>query len=326
MSKTFKRASLIAIAFAIGQVSAAVAQTWPSATPLRLIVNFPAGGTGDQMARLISAPLTQALGQHIVIENKAGANGNLGGEFVARSAPNGYTLLMTSGGMVTVNPHLYAKMPFDPAVDLAPVAAIARVPLYLVVRTESPLKDFKAFLADIKAHPGKRNYGSPGIGSTPHLGAEMLRSMTKTDIVHVPYRGAPAALIDLLGGQLDFLFDPGLAIEHIRAGRLRLLAVGSPERLPQFPDAPTLNELGLTGFDVESIFGVFVPAKTPPEIIARLNTEINKALADKTLQERIAAIGNITSPMSPEAFAEKSRETSKRFGAVIKERGIVASN
>ncbi|HEV2572061.1 tripartite tricarboxylate transporter substrate binding protein [Methylocella sp. CPCC 101449] len=325
MSRTFKRGLLIAVAFAVGQMSTALAQTWPT-SPLRLVVSFPAGGAADQLARLIGQPLNDTLGQPLVIENKAGAGGNVGGEFVARAAPDGYTLLMTSGGMVSINPHLYAKMPFDPTTEIVPVAAVARVPLYLVVRTENPAKDFNAFLADLKANPGKRNFGSPGVGSSPHLGAEMMRSMTKTDIVHVPYRGAAPALTDLLGGQLDFLFDPGIAIEHVKAGKLRLLAVGSPQRSPQFPDTPTLHELGLTDFDGDSIFGVYAPAKTPPEIVARLNTEINKSLANTTLQERISAIGNIPSPMTPAAFAEKSRKDSERFGAIIRERGITASN
>ncbi|MDH7795305.1 MULTISPECIES: tripartite tricarboxylate transporter substrate binding protein [unclassified Beijerinckia] len=325
MSRTFKRALLIAAAFAVGQMSAALAQTWPSG-PIRLVVAFPAGGAADQLGRLISQPLNETLGQPLVIENKAGAGGNVGGEFVARSTPDGYTLLLTSGGMVSINPHLYAKMPFDPTADIVPVAALARVPLYLVVRTENPAKDFNAFLADIKANPGKRNFGSPGVGSSPHLGAEMLRSMTRTDIVHVPYRGAAPALTDLLGGQLDFLFDPGIAIEHVKAGKLRLLAVGSPQRLLQFLDTPTLHELGLTDFDGDSVFGVYAPAKTPPEIVARLNTEINKSLANPAMQERITAIGNIPAPMSPAEFAEKSRKDSERYGAIIRERGITASN
>lgn len=325
MSRTFQRAFLFVLAFTVGQLSAAMAQTWPS-SPLRLIVSFPAGGAADLLARLISQPLSDALGQPVVIENKPGAGGNLGGEFVAKSAPDGYTLLVTSGGLVSINPHLYAKMPFDPATDLVPVAALARVPLYLVVRTESQAKDFKAFLADLKANPGKRNFGSPGVGSSPHLGAEMMRSMTKTDIVHVPYRGGAPALTDLLGGQLDFLFDPGIGLEHVKAGKLRLLAVGSPKRLHQFPETPTLDELGLKGFDGDSIFGVYAPAKTPANIVTRLNAEINKALANATIQERITAIGNIASPMSPAEFGEKSRGDSERFGAIIKERGITASN
>jgi tripartite-type tricarboxylate transporter receptor subunit TctC len=319
------RAILIAIAFTAGLISTSLAQTWPTQS-IRLVVNFPAGGAADQLARLIAQPLSEAFGQPVVIENKGGANGNLGGESVARSAPDGYTLLMSSGGMVAINPHLYAKMSFDPTKDIIPVASVARVPFYLVVRADIPVRDFKEFIADLKANPGKRNFGSPGIGSSPHLATEMLKSMSGTDAVHVPYRGAALALNDLLGGQLDFLFDPGIAIEHVRAGKLRALAIGSPQRSPQLPEVPTLDELGLTGFDADALFGIYAPAGTSPDIVARLNKEINRSLATDALKERIATLGNIAEPMSPAKFGEKSHKDSERFGAIIRERGIRAGN
>ena len=319
------RAIVIALAFAAGMISTSLAQTWPT-HPIRLVVNFPPGGAADLLARLIGQSLGETLGQPVVIENKGGANGNLGGEAVARSAPDGYSLLMSSGSMVAINPHLYASMPFDPAKDLIPVASVARVPFYLVVRAENPVQDFKAFIADLKANPGKRNFGSPGIGSSPHLAAELLKKMTGTDAVHVPYRGAAPALNDLLAGQLDFLFDPGIAIEHVKAGKLRAIAIGSPQRSPQLPEVPTLAELGLAGFDADAIFGVYAPAGTPRDIVARLNTEINRALATVALKERIMAVGNIPAAMSPDEFGERAREDSKRFGAIIRERGITADN
>jgi len=319
------RAIVIALAFAAGMISTSLAQTWPT-HPIRLVVNFPPGGAADLLARLIGQSLGETLGQPVVIENKGGANGNLGGEAVARSAPDGYSLLMSSGSMVAINPHLYASMPFDPAKDLIPVASVARVPFYLVVRAENPVQDFKAFIADLRANPGKRNFGSPGIGSSPHLAAELLKKMTGTDAVHVPYRGAAPALNDLLAGQLDFLFDPGIAIEHVKAGKLRAIAIGSPQRSPQLPDVPTLAELGLAGFDADAIFGVYAPAGTPRDIVARLNTEINRALATVALKERIMAVGNIPAAMSPDEFGERAREDSKRFGAIIRERGITADN
>jgi len=319
------RAIVIALAFAAGMISTSLAQTWPT-HPIRLVVNFPPGGAADLLARLIGQSLGETLGQPVVIENKGGANGNLGGEAVARSAPDGYSLLMSSGSMVAINPHLYASMPFDPAKDLIPVASVARVPFYLVVRAENPVQDFKAFIADLRANPGKRNFGSPGIGSSPHLAAELLKKMTGTDAVHVPYRGAAPALNDLLAGQLDFLFDPGIAIEHVKAGKLRAIAIGSPQRSPQLPEVPTLAELGLAGFDADAIFGVYAPAGTPRDIVARLNTEINRALATVALKERIMAVGNIPAAMSPDEFGERAREDSKRFGAIIRERGITADN
>jgi tripartite-type tricarboxylate transporter receptor subunit TctC len=319
------RAIVIALAFAAGMISTSLAQTWPT-HPVRLVVNFPPGGAADLLARLIGQSLGETLGQPVVIENKGGANGNLGGEAVARSVPDGYSLLMSSGSMVAINPHLYASMPFDPAKDLIPVASVARVPFYLVVRAENPAQDFKAFVADLRANPGKRNFGSPGIGSSPHLAAELLKKMTGTDAVHVPYRGAAPALNDLLAGQLDFLFDPGIAIEHVKAGKLRAIAIGSPQRSPQLPEVPTLAELGLAGFDADAIFGVYAPAGTPRDIVARLNTEINRALETVALKERIMAVGNIPAAMSPDEFGERAREDSKRFGAIIQERGITAGN
>jgi len=323
------RVFVIALALVASLVSPSLAQTsparaWPT-RPIRLVVAFPPGGAADLLARLIGQSLSETLGQPVVIENKAGSNGNIGGEAVARSAPDGYTLLMSSGSLVAINPHIYASMPFDPARDIIPVASVARVPFYLVVRAENPAQDFKAFIADLKGNPGKRNFGSPGIGSSPHLAAEMLKKMTATDAVHVPYRGAAPALNDLLGGQLDFLFDPGIAIEHVKAGKLRAIAIGSPQRAPQLPNVPTLEELGLAGFDADAIFGIYAPAGTPGDIVGRLNTEINRALATAALTERIMAIGNIPDAMSPAEFGEKSRKDSDRFGAIIRERGITAN-
>ncbi len=310
------------LALACAFTAGAHAQAWPS-KPVRIVVNFPPGGAADQLARVVAAPLQTALGQPVVVENRAGSGGNLGGDVVAKSPPDGYTLLMSSGGMVSVNPYIYAKMPFDPAKDLTPVAAVARVLVFLVVRSESQVKDFNAFLADLKANPGKRSFGSPGNGSSPHLATEMLKAQTGTFAVHVPYRGAAPALTDLLGGQIDFLFDPGIAIPHIKAGKLRLLAVGSPKRSPLFPDMPTLDELGLKGFDADTVFGFYAPAGTPAAVVSRLNAEINRIIATPAVTERIDAIGGVPAPMSPAEFAAKAAEDSKRFGAIIRERRIV---
>ena len=311
-----------ALAAAVLAAPPAQAQTWPS-KPIKVIVNFPPGGAADQIARAVSQPLQDALGQPVVVENRGGSGGNLGGDAVAKSPADGNTLLMSSGGMVSVNPHIYARMPFDPAKDLVPVAAAARVLVFLVVRSESPLQDFAAFRADLKGNPGKRSFGSPGNGSSPHLAAAMMKSMTATFAVHVPYRGAAPALTDLLGAQLDFLFDPGIAIPHIRAGRLRLLAVGSPSRSPLFPTTPTLDELGLKGFDADTVFGFYAPAGTPAAVVTRLNTEINRILASAAMKERIQALGGVPAPMTPAEFQAKAAQDSQRFGAIIRERKIV---
>ena len=311
------------MAAALATPLAAHAQAWP-AKPIRVVVNFPPGGAADQLARLVGQPLSEALGQPVVVENRGGANGNIGGEVVARAPADGYTLLMSSGGMVSVNPHLYEKMPFDPAKDLVPVAAAARVLVYLVIRPELPPKNIQEFIAYLKARPGKLSYGSPGVGSSPHLAGEMFKSQTGTFATHVPYRGAAPALQDLLAGQIDYYFDPGIALQQVKAGKLRLLAVGSPQRSPLFPHVPTLAEAGLKGFDADTVFGFYAPAGTPAPVIARLNTEINKVLALPMVKERIQQLGGEAAPGTPAAFHDRAMADSTRFGAIIEERGIKA--
>lgn len=301
--------------------SAPAAHAWP-AKPVRLIVNFPPGGAADQLARAIGVPLADVLGQPVVIENRAGANGNIGGEVVAKAPADGYTLLMSSGGMVSVNPHLYPKMAFDPAKDLTPVAAAARVLVFLEVKPALPANNIKEFLAYLKANPGKLSFGSPGNGSSPHLAAEMMKAQANLYAVHVPYRGAAPAMQDLLGGQLDFMFDPGIGLQHVKAGKLKLLAVGSAKRSPLFPDVPTLEEAGLKGFDADTWFGFYAPAGTPAEVVNRLNREINKILGTQAVRDRISAIGGVPAPMSPADFGSRAAIDGTRFGALIRARNI----
>jgi tripartite-type tricarboxylate transporter receptor subunit TctC len=299
-----------------------MAQSWPS-KPIKVVVNFPPGGAADQIARVIGQPLSEALGQPVVIENRAGANGNLGGEAVAKSAADGYTLLMSSGGMVSVNPHIYARMSFDPVKDLTPVAAAARVLVFLVVKPTLPVDNVQQFLAYAKANPGKLTFGSAGNGSSPHLAAEMMKSQAGLFAVHVPYRGAAPALQDLLAGQLDFYFDPGIGLNQVRAGKLKLLAVGSPKRSPLFPQVPTLDEAGLKGFDADTVFGFYAPAGTPADVVSRLNREINRTLGLPAVRDRIQALGGEALAISAAEFAAKASEDSTRFGAIIRERKIV---
>ena len=299
-----------------------MAQSWPS-KPIKVVVNFPPGGAADQIARVIGQPLSEALGQPVVIENRAGANGNLGGEAVAKSAADGYTLLMSSGGMVSVNPHIYARMSFDPVKDLTPVAAAARVLVFLVVKPTLPVDNVQQFLAYAKANPGKLTFGSAGNGSSPHLAAEMMKSQAGLFAVHVPYRGAAPALQDLLAGQLDFYFDPGIGLNQVRAGKLKLLAVGSPKRSPLFPQVPTLDEAGLKGFDADTVFGFYAPAGTPADVVSRLNREINRTLGLPAVRDRIQALGGEALAISSAEFAAKASEDSTRFGAIIRERKIV---
>lgn len=321
---TFMRRALLAASMLAATLpGAAFAQAAYPTKPIRVIVSFPPGGAADQIARAVSQPLQEALGQSVVVENRAGANGNIAGEFVAKQPADGYTLLMSSGGTVSINPHLYPKMTFDPVKDLVPVAAAAKVLVYLEVNPQRvPVQDAKQFLDHLRKNPGKTSFGSPGNGSSPHLAAEMMKSQANVFALHIPYRGAAPAMQDLLGGQIDFMFDPGIGLQHVKAGKLKLLAVGSPRRVPQFPDVPTMEEAGLKGFDADTWFGFYAAAGTPPAVITRLNTEINKILRSQPFQDRMAAIGAIPAAGTPQDFATRAQIDSVRFGALIRARNI----
>ncbi len=300
--------------------SGASAQDWP-AKPIRLVINIAPGSSPDVVGRAVATPLSQALGQPVVPDNRSGAGGIVGADAVAKAPGDGYTLLVTSGSVVAIVPHTYAKLPFDPAKDLVPVAAAARITLFLVTKNDLPFKTFAEFLAYAKTNPGKLSYGSPGTGSTPHIAGEMLKSQAGIFAVHVPYRGAAPALQDLLGGQVDFVFDPGLAFSHVRANRVRLLAVASPKRSLQFPDTPTLDELGLKGFDAGITHAFYAPAGTPAAVVERLNREINRILATPAVIEQIRIVGEPT-PMTPAELRKLNDRDSQRYAAIIRERNI----
>lgn len=318
----------LAITAAIGCAAltsfSAAAQNWPQQQPIRLIVNFPPGGAADVIARQIMPPVAEALGQSIVIENRAGAGGNIGGDAVAKADADGYTLLFSSGGMVAVNPHIYSTMSFNPVKDLRPVAAAARVPVYLVANLALPPKNVAEFIAYTKEQGDKLSYGSAGTGSSLHLAGEMFNQATGVNSVHVPYRGGAPAMVDLLGGQVQYMFDAGVSVPHVQSGKLRLLAIGSLQRSPLFPDTPTLDEAGLKGFDADTYFGLYAPAGVNDDIVDRLNAEVNKVLADPAIQQRIIGMGSEAAPMSSQAFADKVLEDYTRFGKLIQERGIKA--
>jgi len=323
-ANTTRRSTLLATALA-GAIAALLpaathAQAWPS-RPLKIIVNNAPGGGVDVIARVIAQPLQEALGQPVVIENKGGAGGMLGGEVTAAAAPDGYTLLATAGSMVAIGPHLYRKMNFDPA-KLVPLAAAGRATLFLVTRPEAPAKNVDQLVKYLKAHPGKLSFWSAGNGSSLHLAGEMMKRMTGTYAVHVPYRGASPAVQDMLAGQADFMFDSGTSLEQVKAGKLNLLAVGNQQRATLYTDVPTMQEAGLQGFDAGSTYGFFAPPGTPPDIVARLNREINKVLATKAVRDRLLAIGAEASPMSPAEFAALTDADSRRYGAIIRERKI----
>ncbi|MBS0427045.1 MAG: tripartite tricarboxylate transporter substrate binding protein [Proteobacteria bacterium] len=296
---------------------------WP-AQPVRLVVNFPPGSSPDVLARMVATPLQQALGQPVVVENRAGASGMIGAEAVAKAAPDGYTLLMTAGSAITTNPFIYARMPYDAERDLTPVAALARLTLTLVVRADLPARDVREFIAYLKANPGKVSYGSAGNATGLHLAGEMLKSQAGVYAVHVPYRGASLALQDLLGGQIDFYFDPGIAVQHVRSGRLRVLAIGGTRRSTTYPGVPTLEEAGLPGFDAGTTHGIYAPARTPPEVVGRLHREINRILSTPAVRAQIDGLGAEATPMSLEQFATVMKDDGRRYAEVIRRQGIKA--
>ena len=296
---------------------------WPLAKPIRMIVNFPAAGSPDLVARAVAPAVALALGQQIVVDNRGGAGGIIGSDAAAKSAPDGYTFLCSSGSGASIVPFVTPKMPYDQDRDLIPVAAGARLQLFLVVRADAPYKTYAEFIAHAKRNPGRMSYGTPGNGTSPHIAGEMLKADAGIFTVHIPYRGSGAALQDLLGGNLDYLLDPGIAFAHVRAGRLRLLAVTAPKRMEVFPDAPTLDELGLKNFDAGTTHGFWAPTGTPALIVERMNREINRALMLPAAQDAIRGIGAEPTPMSPQAFGALIKADAQRFSKIIKDRNII---
>jgi tripartite-type tricarboxylate transporter receptor subunit TctC len=316
-------AALAAAALALSGV-AAHAQPYP-VKPVRIVVNFPPGGVADLIGRALGAKLQEALGQPFVVENRPGANGSIGAGEVARAAPDGYTILMSSGGAITINGLLLKDLGYDPMKALVPVAPAVVVSVYLEVRSEFPARTLMEFIAHARANPGRLNYGSPGSGSSPHLAGEMFNRAAGVRTVHIPYKGAGPAMTDLLGGQIDFMFDVGVGLQHVRAGKLRLLAVGSPKRHPDFPDVPTVSEVVGKEFDADTVFGLYAPAGTPREVVARLNAEISRAMASPDLQERARAIAAQPLVLSVDEFAARVRAEHERLSVLVREAGLQAN-
>ena len=302
---------------------AASAQDWPS-KPVRIVVNFPAGGAADVLARALGQDLSEAFKQQFVVDNRPGANGNIGADAVAKSPPDGYTLLMSSGGAVSINPFLYSKMPFDAEKDLIPVASVAVVRVYLMTNPSVPAVDTRELVAYMKANPGKLSFGSAGTGSSPHIAGEMFKRAAQVEATHVPYKGAAPALADLLGGQVQFMFDPGPGLRYVKEGKLRLLAVASGRRAPQYPDTPTLAELGMPAVDADTVFGIYAPAGTSPAIVTRLHEEINRALASPKMVGVVNTLGAEVASSTLPAFIERQKSDRARYGAFIREAGIKA--
>jgi len=259
--------------------------------PITLVVPYAPGGMGTSFGNLVSEALSPALGQRVVVDYKPGANGALGAGFVAKAPADGYTLLMAVNSTMTINPHLYAKLPFDPVKDFSPVSMVFTNANVLVVNANSPVKSVQDLIAQAKANAGKVNYGSAGNGSTPHLSGEMFRLLTGAPVVHVPYRGSAPAIMDLIGGQLDFAFVDTSVLTHVKSGKLRALAVTGKKRLGVAPELPTMEEAGVKGFYVDTWYSLVAPAGTPPEVIKRLNAEAARMLADPAVRERMRNIG-----------------------------------
>jgi tripartite-type tricarboxylate transporter receptor subunit TctC len=301
---------------------ACYAQSWPG-KPVRVIVNVAAGGVADVTMRVLGARMTEALGQTFLVENRAGGDGYIGFDAVARSDADGHTLLYSPGSSMMIAPHIVNRPDLDPLKVLVPVAATGRVSLYVITHPERPFKNLNELLAHARANPGKLNYGTPGNGTSPHIATEVFAREAKVKLSHVPYKGAGPALQDLIGGQIDLVFDPGVGIAPAKAGKVRMLAIAGPNRHPDFPDVPTLEENGIKGVDGGPHFGLYGPAGMPREVLLKINSELLKAMQHPPVSERFKALAvDVADPMSPEQFAAYVRSESARYAKLIPELGI----
>ena len=290
--------------------------------PIRLIVPYPPGGPTDIVARSLAQRISGEIGQQMVVENRPGANGNIGGELVAKSASDGYTLLFGSVGPLAINPALYQKMPFDTARDLTPISLVAELPLILVVNPALPVRSLSELVSLAKARPGGLTFGSSGNGSTQHLAGELFRSVAGIDLRHVPYKGAAPAMNDLLGGQIDMMIDLSpTALPHVASGRLKPLAVTTGRRLEVLPELPTFQESGFESFRVTSWFGIFAPAGTSGSIVSRLNAEVVRAVDSAESRERIAAQGAQPVSSTSEALSRFLSAEIARWAEVVRASG-----
>ena len=329
MRQTTRRASLMALGFfALGlSASALQAQTaWP-AKPVKIVVPFAPGGTTDILARAVAPELAKAFGQQFVVENKAGAGGNLGAEQVAKSTGDGYTLLMGTVGTHGINRALYAKLPYDPFKDFVPITLVAGVPNVMVVNTEfaaaNKINNVNDFIRYARAHPGQLNMASSGNGTSIHLAGELFKSMTGTFMAHIPYRGSGPALLDLAAGNMHVMFDnlPS-AMQLIKSGRIKALAVTSAQRSSALPELPTIEEAAsLKGFEASSWFGLLAPAGTPADIVNRIQQEVSKSLGTPAIKEKLQAQGAIPSGITPAQFATLIEAEHKKWAEVVKASG-----
>ena len=314
----------LALAAAAAVPFAAQAQAFPNKT-LTVVVPFAAGGTTDILARVIGQALTRELGQSVIVDNRAGAGGNIGAALAARAPADGYTLFMGTVGTHAINQSLYTKLPYDPIKDFQPLTRVAMVPNLLVANPGKPYKTVKELIAYAKANPQKVNFGSSGSGSSIHLSGELFNAMAGVQMVHVPYKGSAPAVTDLLGGQIDIMFDnmPS-AIQHVRSGKLRPIAVTTAKRSPELPNVPTIAEAGVPGYEATSWFGMFAPAGTPAPVVARLNGALVKVLAQPEVKKKLAEQGAEPYSEKPEQFAEFIRKETAKWSKVVKDSGASA--
>jgi tripartite-type tricarboxylate transporter receptor subunit TctC len=315
---------LVFLALAAASLHAA-AQAWPS-RPIRLMVPYPPGGPVDLSARLLAARLQESLGQPVIPENRPGAGGNIGVELVAKSPPDGYTLVMSAIATLAINPSLYSNLPYDPIKDLRHVALLVQVPNVLIVTNDLPAKNVQELIALARSRPGKLDFGSGSTGSTGHLAGEMFKMMTGTFMVHIPYKGSAPAMADMMAGRIELMFDNlASALPSIKAGKVRALATTTKTRSSFLPDLPTLDESGLKGFDMTTWWGVSAPAKTPQPVVDRLSAEILKAMDTPDMKERLHNMGSDAPAIrTPEQFAAFVSSELKIYSELVKRSGAKA--
>jgi tripartite-type tricarboxylate transporter receptor subunit TctC len=318
MSKTF----LIAMTCLLAALLPARAQTGYPNKPVRLVVPFAPGGSTDALARLLAEELRAELGQPVIVENKAGAGGNIGGDMVAKAAPDGYTVLVTAAGPTVINPSLYSKMPYDPVKDLRPVTLLIQEPNLMAINPRIPAKTVAEFIAYAKANPKAVSFGSPGNGSPAHLAGEWFNQLTGTTMVHVPYKGTGPALNDLVAGQIAMMIDNMPALwPHVQSGKLRALAVSTDKRAAAAPELPTIAESGVKGFAFGAWKGLMVPAATPNDVVDRLHAAASKALAKPAFRKKLTELGAEPVGSTPAQFAAVIKSETASWAALVKSTG-----
>jgi len=314
---------LHAAAFAVAAVatSAHAADAYPT-RPIRFVVPFAPGGSTDTLARSISIKMSDAMGHQVVVDNRSGGNGNIGMQIVAEAPPDGYTIVLGYIANLAIGPHLYQKLPFDPVKSFAPVTLLAESPNILVAHPSLPVKSMKELIAYAKSHPGKLNFGSASVASVGHLTGVMLNQMAGIDLQHVPYKGSGQAVIDVVGGQIQLMFSGMSSVmPHVKAGRLKPLAVTGAKRSPAVPDVPTIAESGFPGFAATAWYGVLASAKTPRAIVTRLHGEILRALAQPDVKQRLESVGFEIVGSTPEQFGEYIKTELRKWDKVVKASG-----